>query len=57
MVNEIYSGKNELIRIPAATIIRAIKDVFFLPNLSESVPKAYDAKNMELMYILPVKAT
>ena len=57
MVNEIYSGKNELIRIPAATIIRAIKDVFFLPNLSESVPKAYDAKKLELMYILPVKAT
>ena len=56
-VNEIYSGMKELVKIPTPTIRRATKDVFFLPNLSESVPNAYEATKRELMYILPVKAT
>ena len=57
IVKEIYSGMNELTSIPVATIIRAIKEVFLRPILSERVPKAYDAKNIALMYMLPVNAT
>ena len=57
IVKEIYSGMNELTNIPVATIIRAIKEVFLRPILSDSVPKAYDAKNIALMYMLPVNAT
>ena len=57
IVNEMYSGMNELTSIPVATIIRAINEVFLRPILSESVPKAYDAKNIALIYMLPVSAT
>ena len=57
MVNEMYSGINELTSIPVATISRAMKEVFLRPILSESVPKAYEAKNIALIYMLPVNAT
>ena len=57
IVKEMYSGINELMKIPPPFMSRAMKDVFFLPILSARVPKTYDAKSNELMYMLPVKAT
>ena len=39
IVKEMYSGMNELMKIPPPFISRAINEVFFLPILSARVPK------------------
>ena len=57
IVKDIYSGMKELMKIPPPLTNRAIKDVFFRPILSARVPKTYEAKSNEHMYMVAVKAT